>query len=313
MERARVDLALGDPLSCLENLQIAINTGVSANQHTGQLELVAAAHASCKYAWGIATALSLQGKAMLVQAAQMLGHDSFVPANMHDLPAPVCKLLSQAEANLIQALEYWHSLRDPEPNSVNFRHPQNGIEYYYHAAETYEIIRNLKDGLLPSFPIDDKGSMPLAHSDPEKPSKKLPVTKRFSVALTFAGEHRDFVLQVAEALAASLTRNRVFYDEWYEVELLGAGGDLKLQSMYGDADLVVPFFSQYYDKPWCSMEWETVRGILLNRRKDDAVVPVHLDDTKVPGWPAVNFGIHQKGRTANQIAKIIVERLKLSR
>lgn len=137
------------------------------------------------------------------------------------------------------------------------------------------------------------------------------MSKRFAVALSFPGEHRDFVLAVAEALAKQLSRDRVFYDEWCEVELLGAGGDLKLQSMYEQADLVVPFFSQYYDKPWCSMEWETIRGILLNRRKDDSVIPVHVDDTAVPGWSAVNFGIRLRGRTAQEIADVILQSLEM--
>ena len=131
------------------------------------------------------------------------------------------------------------------------------------------------------------------------------MSNRFKVALSFPGEHRDFVLAVAQSLADKLLKEKVFYDEWYEVELLGAGGDLKLLEMYEQADLVVPFFSEHYDKPWCSLEWETVRGILLNRR--DAVVPVHLDDTKIPGWSVVNFGINLKGRTPKEIAEIILK------
>ena len=136
--------------------------------------------------------------------------------------------------------------------------------------------------------------------------------KRFQVALSFPGEHRDFVLQVANALASQLARDRIFYDDWYEVELLGAGGDLKLQGMYKDADLVVPFFSQYYDKPWCSLEWETIRGILLERRQDDAVIPVHLDDTQIEGWSVVNFGIRLRGRGPQQIAELILRRLAMT-
>lgn len=132
---------------------------------------------------------------------------------------------------------------------------------------------------------------------------------RFHVALSFPGEHRDFVLQVAEALAAELTRSRVFYDEWYEVELLGIAGDLKLKSMYEQADLVVPFFSQNYSKPWCSLEWEIIREILLERRCEDAVIPVHLDDTNIRGWSKVNFGIRLDDRTPQQIAGLILQTL----
>jgi hypothetical protein len=81
--------------------------------------------------------------------------------------------------------------------------------------------------------------------------------------------------------------------------------------MYKQADLVVPFFSKHYSKPWCALEWETIREILLLRRKDDAVIPVHLDDTEIPGWSAVNFGIQLNGRNAGEIANLILEALAL--
>ena len=44
-------------------------------------------------------------------------------------------------------------------------------------------------------------------------------TKRFQVALSFAGEHRNFVEGVAEQLSRILGQNRVFYDRYYEAEL----------------------------------------------------------------------------------------------
>ncbi|MEM9367472.1 MAG: toll/interleukin-1 receptor domain-containing protein [Planctomycetota bacterium] len=134
---------------------------------------------------------------------------------------------------------------------------------------------------------------------------------RFHVALSFPSEHRGFVRDVAESLAVKLTPQRVFYDEWYEAELLGSDGDLKLQLMYEQADLIVPFFSRSYNKPWCLMEWESIRGLLLDRRKDDSVIPVHIDDTEVPGWSAVNFGIRLQGGKPQQIASIILQALAM--
>lgn len=137
----------------------------------------------------------------------------------------------------------------------------------------------------------------------------LVMQNRFHIALSFPGEHRDFVLQVAQSLADEVSRDRVFYDEWYEVELLGVGGDLKLQSMYEQADLVVPFFSEHYSKPWCSLEWEAIRAILLDRRADDGVIPVHMDETSIRGWSKVNFGIRVRNRTPQQIAGLLLDAL----
>ena len=59
------------------------------------------------------------------------------------------------------------------------------------------------------------------------------------------------------------------------------------------------------------MEWETIRGVLLNKREDDAVIPVHLDNTEVKGWSAVNFGIQLGKRDANDVAMLILDALKL--
>ena len=56
-------------------------------------------------------------------------------------------------------------------------------------------------------------------------------TKRFRVALSFPGEHRDYVSKVAEALSQSqqLQKSQIFYDEWYKAELARLSLDNYLQ------------------------------------------------------------------------------------
>lgn len=39
-------------------------------------------------------------------------------------------------------------------------------------------------------------------------------TRRFRVALSFPGEHRERVEKIAEALGEKLGRDRVLYDKW---------------------------------------------------------------------------------------------------
>src|SRR3989304_1308117 len=106
--------------------------------------------------------------------------------------------------------------------------------------------------------------------------------RRFAIGLSFPGEHRRLVRNVAIRLADELGKARVFFDEWHEAELRGADADLKLGRIYRDeVDLVVPFFSEHYEKTWCQIEWHAIRVILATRRKDHAVVPVHLDGTRI--------------------------------
>ncbi len=73
--------------------------------------------------------------------------------------------------------------------------------------------------------------------------------KRFQVALSFPGEHRAYVSQVAEILAMTLGKEKVFYDEWYTAELAQINMDDLLQSFYHDeSELIVPFLCADYER-----------------------------------------------------------------
>src|SRR5262245_58470320 len=75
-------------------------------------------------------------------------------------------------------------------------------------------------------------------------------TKRFQVALSFAGEHRNFVEGVAEHLRRNLERNRVFYDRYYEAELARPNLDTYLIDIYqSDTDLIAIFLCSNYNGP----------------------------------------------------------------
>ncbi len=293
LERARLQLLQANPQAALDDLRVALDTGIPADDATGQPELLAATHAECGYAWAIPIGLQLRAEALLIQAAQSLGSDSFVVAKKPNLPAKVKALIQEAEACLTKALALWQPLRDPEPNNNNYRHPKTGEEYNYRAEETYRAIEDLAGGILTRQTVLVLRDPPRIVPNPVavNPTKTSSIANPFAVALSFPGEHRSFVLEVAKTLADTLTRARVFYDEWYEVDLAGVDSDLKLRSVYKQAELVVPFFSEHYSKNWCALEWGTIRGILLTRRKDDAVIPVRLDDTEIKGWEETDFGI----------------------
>ena len=183
-----------------------------------------------------------------------LGGPSYDPAKINELSADAATLIDQAKQHLHDALDLWQPLHDPEPERPDQNFQLDDKPYNYRAAETHRLIIDVEGGVLTRYPLSPVKAQP-ASDDAAKLQNEYSSSRRFNVALSFPGEHRSFVLKVAKALADKLTPDRVFYDEWYEVELLGAGGDLKLQSMYEDADLVVPFFSKHYGKKWCSMEW----------------------------------------------------------
>lgn len=83
------------------------------------------------------------------------------------------------------------------------------------------------------------------------------ITKRFRVALSFPGEKRDFIRQVADLLSAAIGKERVLYDDYLTGELARPDLDLYLGKLYHDySELLVPFFcADYENKEWCGIEW----------------------------------------------------------
>jgi len=47
--------------------------------------------------------------------------------------------------------------------------------------------------------------------------------KKFLVAFSFAGEHRELVRSVADAVEKRLGFGTVFFDEWFEYYIAGCG------------------------------------------------------------------------------------------
>jgi hypothetical protein len=134
--------------------------------------------------------------------------------------------------------------------------------------------------------------------------------KRFLVALSFPGEHRNFVSCVAERLAKRLGRERVLYDAYYEAEFARIDLDTYLQHLYHDeSELIAVFLSAHYErKEWCGLEWRAIRDIIKQRR-ESSVVPVRFDNTEIPGLFSSSGYIWVGDREAEVIADLILKRL----
>jgi hypothetical protein len=95
--------------------------------------------------------------------------------------------------------------------------------------------------------------------------------KRFAVALSYAGENRDYVKKVLAELRRTLDRDGIFYDRYYESEIVGPNMDVRLQRIYhDDAELIAVFISADYEsKQWTGLEWRAMRDIIKRRRDED--------------------------------------------
>ncbi len=136
------------------------------------------------------------------------------------------------------------------------------------------------------------------------------IPKRFRVALSFPGEKRDFVKEVATVLASALDQDRVLYDEYYTAEFARPNLDTYLGRLYHqESELLVPFLcADYETKEWCGLEWRQMRD-LLKQKKDDHIMPFRFDDAPISGVLSIDGYVKIGRRTPQEVAILILERL----
>lgn len=135
----------------------------------------------------------------------------------------------------------------------------------------------------PTEPVEAGSNAP--PDNPEVHTIQGPADKRFAVAVSFAGDQRDYVTAVVRRLRRrGLKIDHIFFDEYWEAELARPDLDLYLQSIYeNEAELLIPFFSRgYVDREWTGLEWRVLREVIKTKRADE-IMPVILDNVKVPG------------------------------
>lgn len=133
--------------------------------------------------------------------------------------------------------------------------------------------------------------------------------RRFTVALSFPGEKRDFIREVAEVLAAAIGKGKVLYDDYLTPELARPNLDLYLSKLYReDSELLVPFYCADYErKQWCRLEWRQMRDILL-QVEEERIMPFRFDDAAIPGVLAIDGYVKIGARAPEDVAKLILER-----
>jgi hypothetical protein len=135
--------------------------------------------------------------------------------------------------------------------------------------------------------------------------------RRFAIALSFPGEWREYVEQVASALLPALGKARIFYDAWHEGLIIGIASNRKLQDIYAtDSDLIVPFFCEdYRRKVWCGCEWRAIEE-LLHDQQFDRVLPFRFDHVKIPGSFKQDILPIVSDRSPEDVASLIVDRYR---
>jgi hypothetical protein len=134
---------------------------------------------------------------------------------------------------------------------------------------------------------------------------------QFDVALSFAGEDRDYVEAVAAALQGKGAR--VFYDRYEEVELWGKDLYQHLSDIYKNrARFTVIFVSRHYAaKLWTRHELKSAQARAFEE-SEAYILPARFDDTEIPGiLPTVGY-LDLRQKTPEQVAEAICKKLVLT-
>lgn len=153
--------------------------------------------------------------------------------------------------------------------AINLISLQYGVLYNIDQTSRLEWTLIHDEGLSMHVPLG--GSLP-------RPKSAYP----YEVALSFAGEDRAYVGQVAQLLRE--TGRNVFYDEFETAKLWGKDLYQYLNKIYRDQAMICLVFvsSHYARKLWTSHELKSLQARALSENRE-YVLPVRFDDTALPG------------------------------
>jgi len=137
-------------------------------------------------------------------------------------------------------------------------------------------------------------------------------SKKYHVALSFAGEDRAYVEKVATQLVAEGVT--VFYDRFEEATLWGKNLYTHLNDVYENKALfTVMFISEHYkNKVWTNHERESAQARAFENNKE-YILPAFFDESvKIPGVLKTTGRISLAKRTPEELASLIVKKLEES-
>ncbi len=229
------------------------------------------------------------------------------------------------------------NIRKKNPNNYKFEHLNPEGFCYLLGIDFNQYIFNVgvleEDGLIEKGPtkeysIDNGGIFITSHGirilseleELKEPSKtdintqnefttEITEEYQYDIALSFAGEDR----QIAKTLAHLLSKNgiRVFYDDFEESKLWGKNLYEHLSYVYSEAAryCVMLLSTHYASKSWTNHERQSAQARAF-REQQEYILPIKLDDTKIPGIIETVGYISFKNHSIEEIVHLILRKLK---
>lgn len=131
---------------------------------------------------------------------------------------------------------------------------------------------------------------------------------KYEIALSFAGEDRDYVDKVATLLKDNGIN--VFYDKFEQVDLWGKDLGIHFDYVYRrQSKYFIPFISKYYiEKIWTHYEVRTAISRAIEN-KEEYILPVRFDNTELDGIRSTIGYLDISTMTPEKLAEIIIQKL----
>jgi hypothetical protein len=130
----------------------------------------------------------------------------------------------------------------------------------------------------------------------------------FDIALSFAGEDRKYVEEVAGTLKKM--GFRIFYDKYETVTLWGKNLYLHLHKVYYELSwYTVIFISTHYRKKlWANHELESAQARAF-RENSEYILPVRFDRTEIPGILETTGYVNLSKIAPDELAQLIKQKI----
>jgi hypothetical protein len=134
------------------------------------------------------------------------------------------------------------------------------------------------------------------------------IAPAYEVVLSFAGEQRAYVEQVAQSLVAAGVR--IFYDNYEVANIWGKNLIEHFTQVYGGTSRYCVMFisADYVAKIWPSHERRSTFDAAISRRTE-YILPVRFDGTEVPGLLHSIHYVRADVYTPAQLAFLILQKL----
>ena len=207
------------------------------------------------------------------------------------------KLLDRISLNIVKIRVDFLIKKLQSTEAMNFL---SEVEKFYYDVDAVNEIKDLKVAIK-------SGTKNQLKSIGMRFEEVIKEDSMYDVALSFAGEQREYVEKVAKFLKEK--QIDVFYDDYEKADLWGKNLFVHLDEIYSrKAKFVIMFLSkEYAEKLWTNHERESSQEKAFKEKKE-YILPVKFDNTKIPGVRDTTGYLDANSHSPEEIVELFIKK-----